>query len=63
MKIMDTNSNKANEKHLDHIQDIITRHNSNSFMLKGWTIAICTAVLAVAGSLKGPIIALFKSMS
>lgn len=48
----------VNEKYLDHIQAVITRHNSNSFMIKGWTITICTAILALAGTWKEPIIAL-----
>ncbi|MCH7515305.1 MAG: hypothetical protein IH947_15395, partial [Bacteroidetes bacterium] len=43
---------------MDHIQAVITRHNSNSFMIKGWAIAICTAVLAFAGTLKEPVLAL-----
>ncbi len=46
------------EKHLDHIQAVITRHNSNSFMIKGWTITICTAIFALAGTWKEPILAL-----
>lgn len=49
---------EVTEKHLDHIQAIITRHNSNSFMIKGWAITICTLVLTVAGTWKEPIIAL-----
>ncbi len=48
----------VNEKHLDLIQAIITRHNSNSFMIKGWAITLCTLVLTVAGTWKEPIIAL-----
>ncbi len=48
----------TNEKYLDHIQSVITRHNSNSFTIKGWTITICTAVFALAGTLKEPYIAL-----
>lgn len=49
---------KVNEKHLDHIQAVITRHNNNSFMIKGWAITICTVVLTVAGTWKEPVIAL-----
>lgn len=49
---------KINEKHLDHIQAIIVRHNSNSFMIKGWTITICTAILAIAGTWKEPLLSL-----
>ena len=51
---------KVNEKHLDHIQAVITRHNSNSFMIKGWAITICTVVLTVAGTWKEPVIALIS---
>lgn len=47
-----------NEKYLDHIQAVITRHNGNSFMIKGWTITICTAIFALAGTWKEPILAL-----
>ncbi len=49
---------KVIDKHLDHIQAVITRHNSNSFMIKGWAITICTVVLTVAGTWKEPVIAL-----
>jgi hypothetical protein len=49
---------EVKEKHLDHIQAVITRHNSNSFMIKGWTITICTAIYALAGTWKEPILAL-----
>lgn len=49
---------KVYEKHLDHIQAVITRHNSNSFMIKGWAITICTVVLTVASTWKEPVIAL-----
>lgn len=46
------------EKYLDHLQAVITRHNTNSFMIKGWTITICTAVFTIAGTWKEPILAL-----
>ncbi len=46
------------EKHLDHLQAVISRHNTNSFMIKGWTITICTAVFTIAGTWKEPILAL-----
>jgi hypothetical protein len=48
----------VNEKYLDHIQAVISRHNSNSFMIKGWTITLCTAILAIAGTWKVPILSL-----
>jgi hypothetical protein len=53
-----SDESKVNEKYLDHIQAVITRHNSNSFMIKGWAITICTVVLTVAGTWKEPVIAL-----
>lgn len=35
-------------KHLDYIQNIITRMNSNSFQIKTWTVTIVTALLAIS---------------
>lgn len=35
-------------KHLEFIQNIITRMNSNSFMIKGWTITLVSALFALA---------------
>ncbi len=34
-------------KYLEFIQNVITRMNSNSFQLKGWLIAIVSALLAL----------------
>lgn len=34
-------------KHLEFIQSIITRMNSNSFQIKGWSITIVSALLAL----------------
>jgi len=34
-------------KHLEFIQAVITRMNANSFQLKGWSIAIVSALLAL----------------
>ncbi len=48
----------VNEKYLDNIQAVITRHNNNSFMIKGWAITICTAIFALAGTWKESILAL-----
>lgn len=39
-----------NEKHLELIQAVITRMNSNSFQLKGWAITIVSALLAIYAS-------------
>ena len=35
-------------KHLEFIQSVITRMNSNSFLLKGWTITLISALFALA---------------
>ncbi len=37
-------------KHLEFIQSIITRMNSNSFLIKGWNITIVSALLAIFAS-------------
>ena len=37
-------------KHLEFIQGVITRMNNNSFQMKGWMVAIMTALLAVYAS-------------
>lgn len=34
-------------KHLELIQDVVTRMNSNSFQMKGWMVAIVSALLAI----------------
>lgn len=39
-------SNK--QKHLDFIQRVITRMNSNSFAIKGWTVALISALFALS---------------
>jgi hypothetical protein len=35
-------------KHLEFIQNIITRMNSNSFLIKGWSITLVSALFALA---------------
>lgn len=35
-------------KHLEFLQNVITRMNSNSFLLKGWTVTIVSALFALA---------------
>lgn len=37
-------------KHLEFIQGVITRMGSNSFQMKGWMVAIVSALLAVYAS-------------
>ncbi len=43
---------QPNIKHLEFIQAVITRMNTNSFQIKGWTITIVAALLAVFASTK-----------
>lgn len=37
-------------KHLEFVQNVITRMNANSFQLKGWMITIVSALLALYAS-------------
>lgn len=39
-------------KHLEFIQNVITRMNTNSFQIKGWTVTLVSAFLAVFASTK-----------
>ncbi len=39
-------------KHLEFIQNVITRMNTNSFQIKGWSIVIVSAHLAIYASTK-----------
>lgn len=39
-------------KHLEFIQNVITRMNINSFQIKGWTVIIISALLAIYASTK-----------
>ena len=39
-------------KHLEFIQNIITRMNTNSFQIKGWTVVIISAILVIYASTK-----------
>ena len=39
-------------KHLEFIQNVINRMNTNSFLIKGWAITIISAILAVYTSTK-----------
>ena len=47
--------NNDNRKHFDYLQSIISRMAANSFMIKGWTITIVSALLALAASNKEPL--------
>ncbi len=37
-------------KHLEFIQNVITRMNTNSFQIKGWNITIVSAILVIFAS-------------
>ncbi len=37
-------------KHLEFIQNVITRMNTNSFQIKGWSIMIVSALMAIYAS-------------
>lgn len=39
-------------KHLEYIQNVITRMNTNSFQIKNWCVTIVAALLAVYASTK-----------
>jgi hypothetical protein len=39
-------------KHLEFIQSVITRLNTNSYQIKGWTITIVAGVIALYASLR-----------
>ena len=41
-----------NIKHLEFIQNVITRMNTNSFQIKGWSVVIVSALLAISASTK-----------
>jgi hypothetical protein len=49
---------EAKLKHLEFIQGVINRHNSNSFMIKGWAITTSSALFAIAGAIKEPYVVL-----
>ncbi|MDN5201199.1 hypothetical protein QQ008_07495 [Fulvivirgaceae bacterium BMA10] len=39
---------ESQRKHLEFIQNVITRMNANSFLIKGWTITLVSALFALA---------------
>jgi hypothetical protein len=43
-------------KHLEFVQGVINRLNSNSFMIKGWSITLTSAIFALTGTIKEPIL-------
>lgn len=52
-------------QHLEFIQNIITRMNTNSFQIKGWHITIASAIFAIFATTKNKyflLIAIFSSV-
>jgi hypothetical protein len=49
---------QPNIKHLEFIQAVITRMNTNSFQLKGWMITIVAALLAIFASTRNALFVL-----
>ncbi len=52
-------------KHLEFIQNVITRMNTNSFQIKSWAVTIASALLAIYASTKNHyfiLVALFPTM-
>ena len=47
-------------KHLEFVQAIITRMNANSFQIKGWSVTILSALLAVYASTKNELFILIS---
>ena len=45
---MATASSKADTKHLEFLQAAISRMAANSFLAKGWSVTLVTALLALA---------------
>lgn len=41
-------SNEKKLKHLEFIQNVITRMNNNSFMIKGWAVTLVAALFALS---------------
>lgn len=41
-------SDEKKLKHLEFIQNVITRMNSNSFMIKGWAVTLVAALFALS---------------
>ena len=46
-------------KHLEFIQGVVTRMGSNSFQMKGWMVAIISALLAIYANGQNRLYALF----
>lgn len=56
---------KQKEKHLEFIQGVINRMGQNSFLIKGWTITLVSALFALAAkdsNIKFVIVAYFPTI-
>lgn len=49
-------------KHLEFVQNVITRMNTNSFQLKGWMITIVSAMLALYASSDNKVLYIFVAI-
>ena len=49
-------------KHLEFVQNVITRMNTNSFQLKGWAITIVSALLALFASSDNEVLYIFVAI-
>lgn len=49
-------------KHLEFVQNVITRMNTNSFQLKGWAITIVSALLALYASSDNNVLYVFVAI-
>lgn len=56
---------EAELKHLEFVQGVIARLAQNSFLLKGWSVTLVAAILALSGSSPGirpVLIAIFPAL-
>lgn len=49
-------TNPISEKHIDILQGAINRMAGNSFLLKGWTVTLVAALLALAAEKANPLL-------
>ncbi len=47
-------TSKINDKHLEFLQAVISRMAGNSFLLKGWSVTLVGALLALTVDAPGP---------
>lgn len=57
------NHDEAKVKHLEMIQEIISRMGSNSFQIKSWAIMVLSALLALFASSANPLYILVATLS